>query len=481
MKIMLNAQTSKTGFVANKGVSVPLLSNYKFNAPAFRGSDNFSKSDVNIGEAQVKAHDGDVFKRSVDSTGKDVGLSGKTAGLAKKSLADLGDVRGKRALVRVDVNVPMDENKRITDDTRIRSIIPTINTLKDKGAKVILMAHLGRPKGEWKPEYSLAPVAQRLSEILGEEVIFVDKPIGKGALEALENLGEEQVAMLENIRFYKAEEAKDNDMTFANELAKFGDFYVNDAFGAAHRKHTSTAKLAEVLKPAVSGALMGKEIKALSQALDDPERPFTAIVGGSKVSTKIAILENLLGKVDNMIIGGGMAFTFVKAEGGKIGNSICEDDQIEVAKNIMSKAQEQGVKLVLPVDVYAADDFSGNGKKKYVEIDKIPEGFQGLDVGMESGKIFGDVIKSSKTILMNGPVGVFENPVFAQGTKSVLGAITEATANGAVSVIGGGDSVSAANKFANPKDFTHVSTGGGASLEFIEGKVLPGVDALDDK
>lgn len=398
----------------------------------------------------------------------------------KKSINDLGDVKGKRALVRVDVNVPLDADKNVTDDTRIQAIVPTIKALKEKGAKIILMAHLGRPKGEWNPEFSLAPVAKYMSKVLGEEVLFVSEPVGNGAEKSLAGLKEGQVALLENIRYYKAEEAKDDDMTFANELAKLGDFYVNDAFGAAHRNHTSTAKLAKVLKPAVSGLLMEKELRCLSQALDNPVRPFTAVVGGAKVSSKIGVLENLLDKVDNMIIGGGMAYTFVKANGGKIGNSICEDDQLEVAKSIEQKAANKGVKLIMATDVLAADDFSGNGNNKFVKINEIPDGFEGVDAGPDSRKAFADVIKSSKTILMNGPVGAFENPKFAEGTKEVLNAIVEATKNGAVSVIGGGDSVSAAKKFCNAADFTHVSTGGGASLEFIEGKVLPGVAALDE-
>ena len=397
----------------------------------------------------------------------------------KKSIKDLGDVRGKRALVRVDVNVPLDADKNVTDDTRIQAIIPTVRELQAKGAKIILMAHLGRPKGEKNPEFSLAPVAKYMSKVLGEEVMFI--PSVEEAAEYVAKLQDGQVALLENIRFYKAEEAKDDDMTFAKELAKLGDFYVNDAFGAAHRKHTSTAKLAEILKPAVSGLLMEKEIRCLSQALDNPERPFTAIVGGAKVSSKIGVLENLIDKVDNLIIGGGMAYTFVKANGGKIGNSICEDDQLEVAKAIEKKAADKGVKLVMATDVLVTDDFSGNGTNKFVKINEIPDGFEGVDAGPESRKAFADVIKTSKTILMNGPVGAFENPKFAEGTKAVLEAVVEATKNGATSVIGGGDSVSAAKKFFKAEDFTHVSTGGGASLEFIEGKVLPGVAALDDK
>ena len=398
----------------------------------------------------------------------------------KKSIKDLGDIKGKRALVRVDINVPLDENHNVTDDTRIQAILPTVNYLKEKGAKVILMAHLGRPKGEVKPEFSLEPVSKYLSKVLGEDVLFVKSPVGQGADVELEKLQNGGVALLENIRFYKAEEAKDDDMTFANELAKLGDFYVNDAFGAAHRCHTSTAKLARVLKPAVSGLLMEKELRCLGQALDNPSHPFTAIVGGAKVSTKIGVLENLIDKVDNLIIGGGMAYTFVKANGGQIGNSICEDDQLDVARQIEQKAKQKGVNLALAIDVLVTDDFSGNGENKVVNVSSIPEGFEGVDAGPETQKKFEDIILSSKTILMNGPVGAFENPVFANGTKAVLNAIVKATKNGATSVIGGGDSVSAAKKFCNADDFTHVSTGGGASLEFIEGKVLPGVDALDD-
>ncbi len=397
----------------------------------------------------------------------------------KKSIKDLGDIKGKKALVRVDINVPLDENKNVTDDTRIQAILPTLNFLKDKGAKIVLMAHLGRPKGEKNPEFTLAPVAKYMTKLLGEEVMFI--PDVDVAEKMLADLKEGQIALLENIRYYKEEEAKDDDMTFANKLAKLGDFYVNDAFGAAHRNHTSTAKLAKVLKPAVSGLLMEKEIRCLSEALDNPTRPFTAVVGGAKVSSKIGVLENLLDKVDNMIIGGGMAYTFVKANGGKIGNSICEDDQLDVARAIEKKAQEKGVKLVMATDVLVTNDFSGNGENKFVKINEIPDGFEGVDAGLESRKAFADVLKSSKTILMNGPVGAFENPKFAEGTKAVLQAIVEATKNGATSVIGGGDSVSAAKKFCKAEDFTHVSTGGGASLEFIEGKILPGVAALDDK
>ena len=315
----------------------------------------------------------------------------------KKSIKDLGDVKGKRALVRVDVNVPLDENKNVTDDTRIQAIVPTVNFLKEKGAKIILMAHLGRPKGERNMEFSLEPVAKYMSKVFGEEIMFI--PSVEEASEYVAKLKDGQIALLENIRFYKAEEAKDDDMTFAQELAKLGDFYVNDAFGAAHRNHTSTAKLAKILKPAVSGLLMEKELRCLSQALDNPTRPFTAVVGGAKVSSKIGVLENLLDKVDNMIIGGGMAYTFVKANGGKIGNSICEDDQRDVARAIEKKAQEKGVKLVMATDVLVTDDFSGNGTNKFVKINEIPDGFEGVDAGLESRIAFAEVLKNSKTKL----------------------------------------------------------------------------------
>lgn len=400
----------------------------------------------------------------------------------KKSIKDLGDVKGKRALVRVDVNVPLDADKNVTDDTRIQAILPTINFLKEKGAKIILLAHLGRPKGEVNPEFSLAPVAKKLSEILGEEVLFVSTPIGQGAEKDLEVLKDGQVALMENIRYYKAEEAKDDDMTFANELAKLGDFYVNDAFGAAHRNHTSTAKLAKVLKPAVSGLLMEKEIRCLGDALNNPERPFTAIVGGAKVSTKIGVLENLIDKVDNIIIGGGMTYTFVKAEGHSVGNSICEDDQIDTAKAIVKKAAEKGVNLVMAVDVLISDDFSADANTKVVDSTQIPDGWEGVDAGDKTIEKFVKVIKESKTILWNGPVGAFEIEPFTKGTKAIALAVQEATKNGAVSVLGGGDTVAAVKKYKlDESTFTHISTGGGASLEFIEGKVLPGVAALDDK
>ena len=461
--------------------AVKLQPNYNFSAAKREREQKVSEYSYEGNSSKSSMAIRNNLMSSVSFKGADSGVdetNKSTALLVKKSIKDLDDIKGKRALVRVDVNVPLDKDKNVTDDTRIQAILPTLDYLKDKGAKIVLLAHLGRPKGQVNDEYSLKPVADYMTNLLGEKVVFI--PNLERAKEAIDNLNEGDIALLENIRFFKAEEAKDDDMTFANELAKLGDFYVNDAFGAAHRNHTSTSKLAQVLKPAVSGLLMEKEIRCLSQALDNPEHPFTAIVGGSKISSKIGVLENLLDRVDNLIIGGGMAYTFIKANGGEIGNSLCEDDQLDVARDIMAKAKEKGVNLIFDTDVLATDDFSGNGNNKIVKIDEIPQGYMGVDSGIESRERFADVIKSSKTVLMNGPVGVFENPKFSKGTQAVLAAVADATKNGAVTVIGGGDSVSAAKQFQDVDDFTHVSTGGGASLEFIEGKILPGVEALDD-
>jgi phosphoglycerate kinase len=398
----------------------------------------------------------------------------------KKSIKDLADVKGKRALVRVDVNVPLDADKNVTDDTRIQAIVPTVRFLQKKGAKIILVAHLGRPKGERNPEFTLAPVAKKLSEVLGENVLFISDCIGDVAKDGIAKLKDGEVALLENIRFYKEEEK--NDSQFAEKLAELADFYVNDAFGAAHRAHASTAGVAHLLSPAVSGLLMEKELECLGGALNNPQRPFTAIVGGAKVSTKIGVLENLLDKVYNLIIGGGMTYTFVKANGYSVGNSICEDDQIPTAQKIVEKAKEKGVNLVMTEDVVIADDFSPNANVKVVDANEIPDGWEGVDAGEKTRVKFEEVIKNSKTILWNGPVGAFEMDIFTQGTKAVALEVQEATKNGAVSVLGGGDTVAAVKKYKlEESSFTHISTGGGASLEFIEGKVLPGVDALDDK
>lgn len=398
----------------------------------------------------------------------------------KKSISDLVNVQGKRALVRVDINVPLDENFRVTDDTRIVAILPTIKKLKELGLKIILMAHLGRPKGVKNPAFSLAPVAKKLSELLGEDILFLNDCIGDEVEKAVNGLKDGQVALLENVRFYAAETA--NDPEFAKKLAKLGDIYVNDAFGAAHRAHCSTEGVAKLLPVAVSGLLMERELSALGGLLKNPARPFTAIVGGAKISSKIGVLENLLDKVDNLIVGGGMAYTFVKANGGKIGNSIHEDDQMDTARAIEKKAKDKNVNLIMAVDVLIADDFSEKAHTKVVPVNDIPNGFEGVDAGEKTIALFEDTIKKSKTILWNGPVGAFEIEKFTKGTKEIAKAVYNATKAGAVSVLGGGDTVAAAKKYGySNEDFSHISTGGGASLEFIEGKVLPGVEALNDK
>jgi 3-phosphoglycerate kinase len=398
----------------------------------------------------------------------------------KKTIKDLTDIKGKRALVRVDMNTPLDENKNVTDDTRIRAILPTVNYLTEKGAKVILVAHLGRPKGEKNPEFSLAPVSKRLSELLGKPVLELDDCIGDEVKTKLAGLKDGEVALLENIRFYKEEEK--NDEGFAKKLAELADFYVNDAFGAAHRAHASTEGVAKFLKPAVSGLLMEKELDALGGLLSNPQRPFVAIVGGSKVSTKIGVLDNLIDKVDSIIIGGGMTYTFVKSQGYSVGNSICEDDKLDVARDLIQKAKDKGVKLIVAKDILVADAFSNDANTKIVPSTQIPDGWEGVDAGIEAREDFRRAILESKTILWNGPVGVFEIDKFAEGTRFVAQSVADATKGGAKSVLGGGDTVAAIEKFGIPTEsYSHISTGGGASLEFIEGKILPGVAALDDK
>ena len=398
----------------------------------------------------------------------------------KKSVKDLQNIKGQRALVRVDMNVPLDADKNVTDDTRIRAILPTVEYLRNAGAKVILVAHLGRPKGDNNADLTLDPVAKRLSELLNAPVLKLNDSIGSEVKAQLATMQDGDVALLENIRFYP-EETK-NDPEFAKSLAELADFYVNDAFGAAHRAHASTEGVAHLLSPAVSGLLMEKELSSLGELLQNPQRPFTAIVGGSKVSTKIGVIENLIDKVDNIVLGGGMTYTFKKASGGKIGNSICEDDKLDFANELVEKAKAKGVNLIIAQDVLIADDFSNNANVKFCPSDEIPDGWEGVDAGPEAIKEITDVILKSKTILWNGPVGAFETDKFENGTKAVALAVAEATKNGAKSVLGGGDTVAAVEKFKLDRNsFSHISTGGGASLEFIEGKTLPGVAALDDK
>ncbi|HSA07734.1 MAG TPA: phosphoglycerate kinase [Candidatus Gastranaerophilales bacterium] len=398
----------------------------------------------------------------------------------KKSVKDLGDIRGKRVLLREDLNVPLDENLNITDDTRIRAALPTINYLKEKGAKVIVAAHFGRPKGQVKEELRLNPIAKRLSELLNAPVMKLDDSIGSEVKAQLEKLKEGDVALLENIRFYAAEEK--NDPEFAKQLAELADIYVNDAFGAAHRAHASTEGVAKYLSPAVSGLLMEKELEALGGLLESPKRPFVAIVGGSKVSTKIGVLENLIDKVDILILGGGMTYTFLKAQGYNVGKSICEVDKLDIARSLMKKAQDKNITLQIPEDIVIADDFSETANVKIVSAEEMPDEWEGVDMGVKSREIVNEIIMQAKTILWNGPVGVFEIDKFSAGTKAVAQSVANATKKGAVSVLGGGDTVAAIEKFGIMSEaYSHISTGGGASLEFIEGKELPGVAALDEK
>ncbi|AAP29027.1 MULTISPECIES: phosphoglycerate kinase [Bacillus] len=392
----------------------------------------------------------------------------------KKSIRDV-DLKGKRVFCRVDFNVPMKEGK-ITDETRIRAALPTIQYLVEQGAKVILASHLGRPKGQAVEELRLTPVAARLGELLGKDVKKADEAFGPVAQEMVAAMNEGDVLVLENVRFYAGEEK--NDAELAKEFAALADIFVNDAFGAAHRAHASTAGIADYL-PAVSGLLMEKELEVLGKALSNPERPFTAIIGGAKVKDKIGLIRHLLDKVDNLIIGGGLAYTFVKALGHEIGLSLCEDDKIELAKEFMQLAKEKGVNFYMPVDVVITEEFSETATTKIVGIDSIPSNWEGVDIGPKTREIYADVIKNSKLVVWNGPMGVFEMTPFAEGTKAVGQALADA--EGTYSVIGGGDSAAAVEKFGMADKMSHISTGGGASLEFMEGKELPGVVCLNDK
>ena len=396
--------------------------------------------------------------------------------LNKKSVEDIY-VKGKRVLVRCDFNVPLIDGK-ITDENRLVAALPTIKKLIADGGKVILCSHLGKPKGEPKPELSLAPVAVRLSELLGQEVKFAADPevVGANAKAAVEAMNEGDVVLLENTR-YRAEETKNED-TFSAELASLCDVFVNDAFGTAHRAHCSNVGVTKFVDTAVVGYLMQKEIDFLGNAVEHPERPFVAILGGAKVSSKISVIERLLDKVDTLIIGGGMAYTFSKAQGGKIGTSLCEDDYLDYALNMVKKAEEKGVKLLLPVDNIIGDQFSNDANTQTVAAGEIPDGWEGMDIGPKTEEIFSAAVKDAKTVVWNGPMGCFEMPKFAHGTK----AVAEALANtDAVTIIGGGDSAAAVNQLGYGDKMTHISTGGGASLEFLEGKELPGVAAANDK
>ncbi len=395
----------------------------------------------------------------------------------KISIEDI-QVSGKKVLVRCDFNVPLDENRNITDETRIDGALPTIKYLIDNNAKVILCSHMGKPKGEPKPELSLAPVAKKLSEKLGKEVVFAadDNVVGENAKKAVSEMKDGDVVLLENTR-YRAEETKNID-TFSQELASLADVFVNDAFGTAHRAHCSNVGVTKYLDTAACGYLIEKEIEFLGNAVNNPVRPCVAILGGSKVSSKISVINNLLEKVDTLIIGGGMAYTFMKALGEEVGNSLLEADYLDYAKEMMEKAEAKGVKLLIPVDTVVAQEFSNDAAHKTVERGGIEAGWEGLDIGEKTIALYTDAIKDAKTVVWNGPMGVFEMPTFAKGTNAIAKALSEIDAT---TIIGGGDSVAAVNQAGLGDKMSHISTGGGASLEFLEGKELPGIVALNDK
>ncbi len=392
----------------------------------------------------------------------------------KKTIRDI-DLKGKKVFVRCDFNVPMNEEREITDNTRIVAALPTIKYLLEQKCKIILASHLGRPKGEVKPEYSLAPVAKELSRLLNKEVIMAKDVIGPDATEKAKNLKEGEILLLENVRFHREE--TDNDPEFSKKLAEMAEIFVNDAFGTAHRAHSSTTGIASYL-PAVSGFLIEKELKFLGDALNNPERPFVAILGGAKVSDKIGVIDSLLEKVDTLIIGGGMAYTFFKAQGYEVGKSLCELDKLELAKELMEKAKTKGVKLMLPVDTKIGKEFKEDTESKTVKYTEIPADWEGFDIGKETIKMFTEELKKAKTVVWNGPLGLFEFPQFAIGTNAIAKVLSEIDAT---TIIGGGDSAAAVEKAGLADKMTHISTGGGASLEFLEGKKLPGIEALLDK
>ena len=393
--------------------------------------------------------------------------------MSKKTIRDI-DLKGKKVFVRCDFNVPMDENQNITDNRRIVAALPTIKYLLEQNCKIILASHLGRPKGEFKPEFSLAPIAKELSKLLGKEVIMAKDVIGEDATSKANNLKEGEILLLENVRFHREE--TDNDTEFAKKLASMAEIFVNDAFGTAHRAHASTEGVAHFL-PAVSGFLIEKELKFLGDALNNPVRPFVAILGGAKVSDKIGVIDSLLDKVDVLMIGGGMAYTFFKAQGYEVGNSLCEPDKCDLANELMEKAKNKGVKLILPVDTVVGKEFKPDTESKTVAWTDIPEGWEGFDIGAKTIDIFKDELKKAKTVIWNGPLGLFEFDQFAVGTNSIAKALAEIDAT---TIIGGGDSAAAVEKAGLADKMTHISTGGGASLEFLEGKKLPGIEALMD-
>lgn len=395
--------------------------------------------------------------------------------MSKKTVKDI-DVKGKKVLVRCDFNVPLDENRNITDNTRIVAALPTIKYLLENDCKIILCSHLGRPKGQFKPEFSLAPVAKELSRLLGQEVIMAKDVIGEDAKTKAANLKSGEILLLENVRFHREE--TDNDPEFSKQLASMAEIYVNDAFGAAHRAHASTVGVAAYL-PAVSGFLIEKELKFLGEALDNPVRPFMAILGGAKVSDKIGVIDSLLEKVDTLLIGGGMAYTFFKAQGYSVGNSMCEEDKLDLAREAMQKAKDRGVKLMLPVDTRVGKEFKPDTESKTVPWTEIPDGWEGFDIGEKTIEMFSEELRKAKTVVWNGPLGLFEFDQFAKGTNAIAKVLSELT--DATTIIGGGDSAAAVRKAGLEDKMTHISTGGGASLEFLEGKKLPGIECLENK
>ncbi len=399
--------------------------------------------------------------------------------MTKKSIASLtaADLTGKKVLVRADFNVPVDDNGAITDDTRIRAALPTIKDLTGKGAIVILCSHFGRPKGV-DEKLRLTPVAIRLSELLGQTVVKCNDCIGDEVAAQIGAMSNGQVALLENVRFYPEEEK--NDPEFAKKLASIADLYVNDAFGTAHRAHASTEGVTKYLRPSVAGYLIESELKYLQTAIETPQRPLAAIVGGSKVSSKIGVIETLLDKCDKLFLGGGMIFTFYKARGLNVGKSLVEEDKLELARTLEAKAQEKGVQLLLPTDVVVADNFSPDANAQIVDINNIPDGWMGLDIGPDSIKAFQAALADCKSVIWNGPMGVFEFDKFAAGTEAIAHTLADISAKGAITIIGGGDSVAAVEKVGLADKMSHISTGGGASLELLEGKVLPGIAALDE-
>ena len=392
----------------------------------------------------------------------------------KKTIRDI-DLKNKKVLVRCDFNVPMDENKNITDNARIVAALPTIKYLLENNCAIILCSHLGRPKGEFKPEFSLKPVAKELSKLLDKQVIMSNDVIGEDTKKKAEELKNGEIMLLENVRFHREE--TDNDPEFSKQLASLAEIYVNDAFGAAHRAHSSTEGVAQYL-PAVAGLLIEKELKFLGNALNNPERPFIAILGGAKVSDKIGVIDNLLEKVDTLMIGGGMAYTFFKAQGYEVGKSLCELDKLDLARELMEKAKNKGVKLMLPIDTKIGKEFDINTESKTVKYTEIPADWEGFDIGEETIKLFSEELRKAKTIVWNGPLGLFEFPQFAIGTNEIAKVLSEINAT---TIIGGGDSAAAVKKAGLQDKMTHISTGGGASLEFLEGKKLPGIECLINK